>query len=107
MLGLANLAQSAELAKVMAHRDVQTAKAVAAVAKNRAAVVALECATFFANFCCHSEAKKTLMEDQRVLKTVEDSLVKLSWSHSDRVKNRAVVTGTVGNDRALGFCVRV
>eukprot|EP01043_Picozoa_sp_COSAG02_P036947 COSAG02_NODE_2742_length_8122_cov_34.555472_4_plen_1402_part_00 len=92
VLGLSNLAQSAELAKVMVDPDVKTIKAVVGVAKHGIAAVSLECATFFANMGCHAAVVDLLRRAEQAVtrRDIEDALRHLRWSHFERVRSRAV-----------------
>ena len=94
VLGLSNLAQSAELAEVMVDPDVKAIKAVVAVAKHGTAAVSLECANFFANMGCHEAVVELLRRPEQAVirRDVEDALRRLSWSHSVRVRDRAAGT---------------
>jgi hypothetical protein len=92
VLGLSNLAQSAELAGVMVDPDVKTIRAVVAVAKQGIAAVSLECANFFANMGCHTTVADMLRQAEHAVtrRDIEDALRSLCWSHSERVRDRAV-----------------
>ena len=106
VLGLSNLAQSAELAEVMIDPDVKAIKAVVAVAKHGTAAVGLECANFFANMGCHDAVVQMLRRPEQAVirRDVEDALRRLSWSHSDRVRDRAAGTCIQSHQPTCGCC---